>query len=264
MKLLSNNFQHSNFDKVSMTSSTRSPYLRSTVLNKRGSIEKEAQQMALNVLNSHQERLQNNIFYQLRMRNMGDKEKRKLDGIINAEKQKIVLNPNHEYFSSSHLDVMANRLNAVKRLSAYKEQIEGLKIRTSHLKPYEQRVKYHLNSHFANQYQDVSYRVFNLMMQEDENLRHKHQDQPYEAATSSLLDIYESHSTPKNRLRVEHLKLATRRTDLIMTSTLSISIIPRREQHESEASAQIMVNVFPPLESDFSKSDIEEEKQGTS
>ncbi|TNV88166.1 hypothetical protein FGO68_gene13672 [Halteria grandinella] len=270
-------YQHSNYDKISIASSAQSPYLRSNVLNKRGSVEKEAQQLALNVLKSHQEKLQNNIFFQLRMRSLKDKEKSKLDQIMDAQKQKIVLNPNHEYFSSSHLDVMQGRLDLLKKFRPYDEQIRTLEecavgVTGKGLKPYEKRVKYHLSSSFADQYQDVSYRVFNLMMQEDENLRHRHQDQPYEAATSSLLDIYENNRLNQkkqsgigHKIDIQSLKLVTRRTDLIMTSTLAVSLIPKRmpeQQHDEEKTEEFMVNIFPPLESDYSQSEhyIEERK----
>jgi hypothetical protein len=85
-------------------------------------------------------------------------------------------------------------------------------------------------------------------------------------STSSLLDIYEGFkSKGKNgeRLMVDAraIKDTTRRSDIIMTSTLCISVNKKREEclevQEKEAS-DLQVNVFPPLESDFSKSEEDE------
>ncbi len=53
-------------------------------------------------------------------------------------------------------------------------------------------------------------------MQEDDNLRRKHQDQPYQETTTSLLHQYSLDFNP--------IKAMTTRSDIIITSTLKFSV----------------------------------------
>ena len=65
----------------------------------------------------------------------------------------------------------------------------------------------------------MSYRVFKIMMEEDEDLRQLHQEQPYDAGTSSLVkdDLY------------ENIKEYTRRTDIfVMGSGLNLVLAPKK------------------------------------
>jgi hypothetical protein len=55
-------------------------------------------------------------------------------------------------------------------------------------KPYKVKVKYEMCKQFEKKFSDVKYRVFNKMMMEDEELRRRYQEQPYEATTSTLLN----------------------------------------------------------------------------
>ena len=66
----------------------------------------------------------------------------------------------------------------------------------------------------------MSYRVFNIMMEEDEDLWHLYQEQPYDSATSSLVkdDLY------------ENIKEYTRRTDIFVTgSGLNLVLAPKKK-----------------------------------
>ena len=46
-------------------------------------------------------------------------EKKMLERLIDTESQKIVLKPGHEYFSSSHADVLSNRLLRKTKVLTY-------------------------------------------------------------------------------------------------------------------------------------------------
>lgn len=63
-------------------------------------------------------------------------------------------------------------------------------LQTKRIKGHKIRVKYEMSSKFTNRFQEINYRVFNRMMQEDEELRRQHQEQPFETATGTLFNQY--------------------------------------------------------------------------
>ena len=83
----------------------------------------------------------------------------------------------------------------------------------------------------------MKHRVFQRMMQEDEELRRLHMEQPYESTTSTLFNQF--------GLNFQNIKNITTRSDLIVSSTLSLSLslkevplryfeINRKESHSQE------------------------------
>lgn len=76
-----------------------------------------------------------------------------------------------------------------------------------------------MSSKFKDKFEEVNYRVFNRMMQEDEELRRQHQEQPFETSTGTLFNQF--------GFNFKNIKDATTRSDQIVTSTLSISLAKR-------------------------------------